>query len=162
MMSFRNLVLIVVAISAAMGFVLGGASFHSGRISGTDTSDGTAVPDGSDNLPATAAEETTSNSSDSGGTHWSHGRDGSDVNAQEHWLKHGRDFSADHNEREYADDAQSFVDHPPSDAEIKHRSNGDTLIYDPDTNIFAVENRDGELRTIFKPDRGRAYWDRQH
>jgi len=92
---------------------------------------------------------------------WTHGADGTSANAQEHWEKHGREFREDHSAADYENQAENFVHHPPAGAQFKHRSNGDTLIYDPATNTFAVEDRRGRPRTMFRPDRGRSYWDRQ-
>jgi filamentous hemagglutinin len=92
---------------------------------------------------------------------WSHGAGGTSTNAEEHWEKHGSEFPEDHSASEYESEASNFIHHPPPGAEFKHRPNGDTLIYDPATNTFAVEDSRGRPRTMFKPDRGRAYWDRQ-
>lgn len=92
---------------------------------------------------------------------WGQGADGTSANAEAHWEKHGREFPEDHNAAEYETEASNFVHHPPPGAEFKHRPNGDTQIYDPATNTFAVEDRHGRPRTMFRPDRGRAYWDRQ-
>ena len=92
---------------------------------------------------------------------WSHGRDGSAENAEEHWHKHGGDFPEFHSASEYEDGAHNFIERPPPGTLTKHRSNGDTLYYDPATNTFAVADSDGEPRTFFRPDSGRAYWDRQ-
>jgi pyocin large subunit-like protein len=141
--SYRNILFAVIAIAAAAGFMLGGPSFHTAHITAT---------------PASHQTDSTSDTT----TSWSHGQDGANANADEHWRKHGGEFSEDHNEHEYENEASNFVHHPPAGSEIKHRANGDTLVYDPDTNTFAVEDRNGEPRTMFKPDRGRAYWDRQH
>ena len=41
------------------------------------------------------------------------------------------------------------------------RANGDTLIYDPKANVFAVRSKAGAPRTMFKPDDGMAYWQEQ-
>ncbi|HVU19967.1 MAG TPA: hypothetical protein VHE09_04495 [Rhizomicrobium sp.] len=92
---------------------------------------------------------------------WSHGHSGSDANAQTHWQKHGREFPEFHSAREYEHAAQSFIATPPAGTLTKHRENGDTLFYDPATNTFAVADRRGEPRTFFRPNGGRAYWDRQ-
>ena len=92
---------------------------------------------------------------------WSHGRDGAQANAEEHWEKHGAEFPEFRNAHEYAAGALRFVSHPPPGALTKSRDNGDTLFYDPNTNTFAVKDRRGEPRTFFRPDSGRAYWDRQ-
>jgi filamentous hemagglutinin len=92
---------------------------------------------------------------------WSHGPDGSDANAQEHWQKHGGEFPALHSEQDYVGAANAFVHRPPPGTLTKTDSRGDTLFYDPATNTFAVMDSAGEPRTFFKPDNGRAYWDRQ-
>lgn len=92
---------------------------------------------------------------------WSHGRDGATRNGDEHWQKHGHDFPRYRNAGEYERGAADFVHHPPAGTLEKHRRNGDTEFYDPQTNTFAVENRHGEPKTFFHPDHGRAYWERQ-
>ena len=92
---------------------------------------------------------------------WSHGHDGASANAEEHWQKHGRDFPEIHSAQDYERAAQSFVAAPPSGTLTKRRPNGDTLFYDPATNTFAIADRDGEPRTFFRPNSGRAYWERQ-
>ena len=92
---------------------------------------------------------------------WSHGHDGANATAEEHWEKHGREFPEFHNAQDYEHGAQAFVATPPTGTLTKHRDNGDTLFYDPATNTFAVADRRGEPRTFFRPNSGRAYWDRQ-
>jgi pyocin large subunit-like protein len=92
---------------------------------------------------------------------WSHGRDGAAQNAQEHWQKHGDEFPEFRSAREYEDGALRFVTNPPPGTLTKANDRGDTLYYDPATNTFAVKDRRGEPRTFFRPDDGRAYWDRQ-
>ena len=92
---------------------------------------------------------------------WSHGHDGASANAREHWEKHGGDFPELHGAQDYERAARGFVAAPPSGTLTKHRTNGDTLFYDPATNTFAVADRDGEPRTFFRPNSGRAYWERQ-
>ena len=97
----------------------------------------------------------------SGGVVWSHGRDGRARNAQEHWEKHGREFPEFHNAAEYEAGALAFVTNPPPGTLVKTDDRGDTLFYDPATNTFAVRETRGEPRTFFRPDSGRAYWNRQ-
>jgi filamentous hemagglutinin len=92
---------------------------------------------------------------------WSHGRDGGDRNAEAHWEKHGREFPEFRSAQDYEQGALNFVNHPPPGTLTKARANGDTLYYDPATNTFAVKDREGEPRTFFRPESGRAYWDRQ-
>ncbi len=75
--------------------------------------------------------------------------------------KHGREFPEFHNAQDYEHGAQAFITTPPAGTLTKHRDNGDTLFYDPATNTFAVADRRGEPRTFFRPNNGRAYWDRQ-
>lgn len=81
-------------------------------------------------------------------------------NAEHHWQKHGAEFG-DKSAEEYEDAAKDFVDNPPPGTEEKHRANGDTLYYNRQTNTFAVQRKDGAPRTMFKPDNGERYWDRQ-
>jgi len=83
-----------------------------------------------------------------------------DESAAYHFKRDGADFGAK-TEADYVAKAHAFVDHPPKDALTLSRSNGDTLIYDPKKNIFAVVTKDGAPRTMFKPDQGQAYWDEQ-
>lgn len=92
---------------------------------------------------------------------WSHGRDGAEANAEEHWEKHAREFPEDHSEMDYVREANAFVHHPPPGTLIKHDDRGDTLFYQPSTDTFAVMDAQGEPRTFFKPDNGLAYWGRQ-
>ena len=113
-------------------------------------------------LTAVAAPQDAAATQDMGGhIVWSHGHDGTARNAQEHWLKHGRDFPEFHDAAEYERGALAFLRHPPTGTLVKRRFNGDTLLYDPATNTFAVEDEDGEPRTFFRPDSGRSYWERQ-
>jgi pyocin large subunit-like protein len=57
--------------------------------------------------------------------------------------------------------AHAFVGHPPKGTLTLTRKNGDTLYYDPKGNVFAVASKDGAPRTMFKPDDGMAYWQKQ-
>ena len=72
-------------------------------------------------------------------------------NALGHWVKHGAEFPHYTNVSKYVEGAQVFVKSPPKGAISKVRSNGDVLIYDPATNVFAVRSASGEPRTMFKP-----------
>lgn len=141
MTSLRNLLLAVVAIAAIAGFTFGGKSF---RVA-----------------PGTQTLSTEADSNNGASVVWSHGHDGSRQNAEGHWRKHGSEFPEFHNAREYEEGAARFVSHPPPGTLTKSRENGDTLLYDPATNTFAVADDRGEPRTFFRPDSGRSYWDRQ-
>jgi pyocin large subunit-like protein len=92
---------------------------------------------------------------------WSHGRDGAARNAEEHWAKHGREFPEFRSARDYEEGALRFITNPPPGTLVKTNDRGDTLYYNPASNTFAVKDRRGEPRTFFRPDDGRAYWDRQ-
>ena len=177
MNNFRSLLIAVVALAAVTGFTLGGVSFHTpaavSERAATNDNNHLTLDGASFHAPVDASEPAANSVDDDSsaaseprdndsGVSWSHGRDGSSANAEEHWRKHGAQFSEDHNAGEYEDQASNFVHSPPAGAEIKHRENGDTLIYDHDTNTFAVEDSHGNPRTMFKPDRGEAYWDKQH
>lgn len=73
-------------------------------------------------------------------------------NAYGHWSKHGSEFPEYQNALQYAEGAKDFVSHPPSGALVKTRPNGDTVLYDPATNTFAVKDADGAPKTMFRPD----------
>ena len=62
---------------------------------------------------------------------------------------------------QYIQKAHAFVGHPPKGTQTLTRKNGDTLFYDPKSNVFAVANKEGAPRTMFKPDDGEAYWEKQ-
>ena len=55
----------------------------------------------------------------------------------------------------------NFVRSPPEGTLIKVRKNGDTLYYNPKTNIFAIKNANGTPRTMYKPEKGMEYWNKQ-
>jgi pyocin large subunit-like protein len=83
-----------------------------------------------------------------------------EENAQRAFERNGEIFGANSIDQ-YVKKAHAFVDHPPAGTLTVTRANGDTLFYDPKANVFAVANKDGAPRTMFKPDEGRAYWDKQ-
>ena len=62
---------------------------------------------------------------------------------------------------DYLTKVRAFVENPPRDVETVKRPNGDTLFYQAATNTFAVTDRNGVARTMFKPDDGPAYWAQQ-
>ena len=83
-----------------------------------------------------------------------------EENADYHFHHDGPDFGAT-SEKDYLAKVHHFIEHPPGDVQTISRSNGDKLLYDPKTNTFAVERKDGAPRTMFKPHDGEAYWKEQ-
>ncbi len=81
-------------------------------------------------------------------------------NAQRAFARNGEAFGADTIEA-FVAKAHAFVEHPPKGALTLVRANGDTLLYDPKANVFAVKSKAGAPRTMFKPDDGMAYWEGQ-
>jgi pyocin large subunit-like protein len=81
-------------------------------------------------------------------------------NADYQFNKNGHDFNAA-TEADYVQDAHAFIDTPPAGVQRVQRSNGDSLLYDPKTNTFAVATSAGAPRTLFKPHDGAAYWQQQ-
>ena len=81
-------------------------------------------------------------------------------NADYHFQRDGEAFGAASAE-DFSRKAYAFIEHPPKGAETITRPNGDRLIYDPAGNVFAVATKEGEPRTLFKPDSGAAYWAKQ-
>jgi pyocin large subunit-like protein len=92
---------------------------------------------------------------------WSSSRKGSaEENAQRSFDRNGEDFGASNLEA-YVKKAHAFVDNPPAGTQKLKRSNGDVLLYDAKSNVFAVASKAGAPRAMFKPDQGAAYWDQQ-
>jgi pyocin large subunit-like protein len=83
-----------------------------------------------------------------------------EESAQHAYARNGEAFGASSLE-DYVRKAHAFVEHPPKGAETLTRANGDTLLYDAKSNVFAVADKTGAPRTMFKPDDGAAYWQEQ-
>lgn len=83
-----------------------------------------------------------------------------EESAQRAFDRNGETFGAK-DLKDYVRKARAFVESPPSGVETLKRANGDTLFYDAKANVFAVANREGAPRTMFKPDEGAAYWAEQ-
>lgn len=81
-------------------------------------------------------------------------------NAQRAFARNGEAFGAD-SLGAFVQKAHDFVAHPPKGTLTLARNNGDTLLYDPRGNVFAVRSKEGAPRTMFKPDDGMAYWNEQ-
>jgi pyocin large subunit-like protein len=81
-------------------------------------------------------------------------------NADYHFKRDGDVFGAT-TEDDFLTKVHAFIDTPPKGVLLLTRSNGDKLMYDPQQNIFAVADRQGAPRTVFKPKDGQAYWDKQ-
>jgi pyocin large subunit-like protein len=81
----------------------------------------------------------------------------------EHWRKHGlntREFNPVLTKEQYLQRARALFTSDAPEIEKKER-NGDFLRYRPSTNEFGVVSKHRVIRTYFRPDSGRRYWDRQ-
>jgi len=83
-----------------------------------------------------------------------------EENAKRGFERNGEAFDA-RTVDDYVAKAHAFVSDPPKNAETLKRANGDTLIYDAKSNVFAVVSKEGAPRAMFKPDDGETYWDVQ-
>ncbi len=83
-----------------------------------------------------------------------------EESAQRQFDRNGSDFQAGSLD-DYVAKARAFVSAPPRGSLSTTRTNGDVLYYDPKSNVFAVADKDGVPRTMFKPRDGRAYWTQQ-
>ena len=81
-------------------------------------------------------------------------------NAEYHFERAGADLGSKTLD-DFLTKVHRFGDHPPTGTLKLTRSNGDKLFYDPKANLFAVFNREGAPRTVFKPNDGMAYWTEQ-
>ena len=84
----------------------------------------------------------------------------SQENADYHFKRDGDAVGAT-SEDDFLTKVHAFVDHPPEGVETLTRSNGDKLMYDAKANLFAVVDKDGAPRTLFKPRDGATYWRQQ-
>ncbi|MFT4090406.1 MAG: hypothetical protein QM645_06715 [Asticcacaulis sp.] len=81
-------------------------------------------------------------------------------NATYHYEKHGHAFAAQSYEH-WLSLVHEFIHNPPKGTETLMRNNGDTLFYNRSQNVFAVMTKAGAPRTMFRPDNGANYWQRQ-
>jgi hypothetical protein len=79
----------------------------------------------------------------------------------EHYHKHGSEFGNISIE-DYLRVAQTLRDHMAGETIIEAvRTDGVTTRFDRETGTFIAFNRDGTIRTCFKPNDGEAYFRRQ-
>ncbi len=163
------------AVAAAAGLLaLGACSREADRAARADagsTSSETRVASGrSDDSAPRGGEEARRSSRvsdadvrklDDGKPMWASNRTrNGEENAQKQFERNGADFSAASLD-DYVKKAHAFVDAPPKTVLTVSRRNGDVLFYDPKANVFAVADREGAPRTMFKPRDGATYWQEQ-
>jgi len=113
-----------------------------------------------DDASRPAANDGDVKKSDDGKPEWASNRTRSgEENAQKQFERNGSDFAAA-SLADYVRKAHAFLDSPPKDVQTVSRR-GDVLYYDPKANVFAVADREGAPRTMFKPRDGMAYWLKQ-
>ena len=81
----------------------------------------------------------------------------------QHFEKHGSEFDGDFNYRtaaQYEKGASDVINNP--DALFKYEAeDGDEVYYLEETNEFVILSTDGYIRTYFRPNGGKSYFDRQ-
>lgn len=87
-------------------------------------------------------------------------RETADAKVQRLYERNGAAFGAKSAD-EYLSKVRAFTQATPRGTETVKRPNGDTLYYQASTNTFAVVDRNGVPRTMFKPDDGPTYWAQQ-
>lgn len=87
-------------------------------------------------------------------------RETADAKIQRLYERNGGSFGAKSAD-DYLQKVRAFTEATPKGTETVKRPNGDTLYYQVSTNTFAVTDRNGVPRTMFKPDDGPAYWAQQ-
>jgi pyocin large subunit-like protein len=115
----------------------------------------------SDTVTRTRVSDADVKKSDDGKPEWASNRTRSgEENAQKEFERDGQDFGAT-SVADYVRKAHAFVDSPPKDVQTVSRRNGDVLYYDAKANVFAVADREGAPRAMFKPRDGMSYWLKQ-
>lgn len=87
-------------------------------------------------------------------------RETADAKIVRLYERNGAAFGA-RSPEDFGDQIKAFTTRPPKGTEVVKRANGDSLFYQASTNTFAVTDRNGTPRTMFKPDNGSTYWARQ-
>ena len=87
-------------------------------------------------------------------------RETADAKVQRLFERNGAVFGA-RSADDYLTKVRAFTEATPKGTETVKRPNGDTLYYQASTNTFAVVDRNGVPRTMFKPDDGPSYWAEQ-
>lgn len=82
-------------------------------------------------------------------------------NLERHFYKHRSEFPEYKTMQEYGQGAVDFFSKPPAGTKFKRRSNGDRLFYYEKKNMFGVTTGKGFIKTFFRPNNGRKYWNRQ-
>ncbi len=108
------------------------------------------------------AETSSSRTDLGGGLVWASSRKYTgDDNAHYQFEHHGAEFGIS-DIKAFIAKADAFAAHPPEGVlKFERASNGDVIMYDPKTNIFAVATKDGAPRTLTKKPDGLAYWEAQ-
>ena len=83
-----------------------------------------------------------------------------EENAEYQFQHHGQELGAA-NLDDFLAKAHRFTANPPPGALTLTRANGDHLMYDPKSGLFAVARSDGAPRLVSKPADGQALWDKQ-
>ena len=84
-----------------------------------------------------------------------------EANAIAHWEKHKAEFPEYQSAQEYIAAAHGLIANPGKNVYTKYEEDGDKLFYFPKKNIFLVVTPRGIPRTMFKPKKGKAYFDAQ-
>lgn len=147
-----------IAAGLAMGLVLVGCE-RTSAVRKNDAPEAAGKPASTEKPPRVADGAETRQVG--GKPYWAASRRGTaEENAARSFERNGSDLGASDLD-DFVHKAHAFVRHPPAGSKTLTRPNGDTLIYDPAHNLFAVVTRDGAPRTLFKPREGAAYWDKQ-
>ena len=126
-----------------------------------DRSYGSGRGGGYDNTPKVDHRKDEVAKADDGKPVWAPSkRFSAEEGAQRQFERDGQAFDTKTVEQ-FVKKAHAFVGHPPKGTLTLTRKNGDILFYDPKGNVFAVSSKDGAPRTMFKPDDGMAYWEKQ-
>jgi pyocin large subunit-like protein len=115
---------------------------------------------GRDTRPADTAAASVETAAETPGPVTANRRETVDEKIQRLYERNGADFDA-RSPEDFLAKITAFTASPPAGTDRATRPNGDVLLYQASTNTFAVVDRAGTPRTMFKPDEGEAYWAEQ-
>lgn len=150
------------ATFAALGVVLGLAACGNGdsAVETRDRAEATPVSLMSATITEGPSGATGTAAAEAPGPMTANRRETVDEKIQRLYERNGADFGA-RSPEDFLARITAFTTSPPSGTDRATRPNGDVLLYQASTNTFAVVDRQGTPRTMFKPDEGEAYWAEQ-
>jgi pyocin large subunit-like protein len=151
----------VLLLTACATLALAGCDDGASAVDTRDRAEAASESTGSAGGSTTAAAETGTVAKVEAAPITANRRETVEAKIQRLYERNGADFGA-RSPEDYLAKVTAFTRNPPSDVErVTRPQNGDVLLYQASTNTFAIVDRQGVPRTMFRPREGAAYWAEQ-